>query len=273
MSGAIEDFVADRIPAEAALARLALSGLSLAQIESMLPGTPALMAAFDAYRDHLDRLTAMLSDARVDHGSAADPQAIAGMFDHAVQAAPEASVAAYTLGDPDLLARATAEIVGWLRGFMRPGWAVLDLGCGIGRMAAALSPHCAHVLAIDVSPAMIEEARRRHGRLPNVSFDVTDGGPPRLGAASLDLVLAVDSFPYLVLAGVADAHVAAAVDMLRPGGMLAILNLSYGEASQDEARAMAWARGFGLSLLVAGTRPFSTWDGAAFVFRRPETIG
>ena len=37
----------------------------------------------------------------------------------------------------------------------------------------------------------------------------------------------MDSFPYLMQAGVAERHVAEAARMLRPGGALAILNLSY----------------------------------------------
>ena len=272
VSDAVDDFCAGRVSAEAALARLALSGLSLAQIAERVGQSP-LAAALDRHRDRLGDLAAMLRTAAVDHAGARDPQAIGRMFDRAVQAAPEASVAAYTLGDPVLLSRATAEIVAWLRaGLLRPQAEMLDLGCGIGRVAAALAPHCAYVLGLDVSTAMIAEARRRHGRLSNIRFEVTDGGPVDAAANSLDLVLAVDSFPYLVQAGMADAHAEAAARALRPGGVLAILNLSYTNDLHDLACARNWASRFGLSLEMAGTRPFSSWDGAAYVLRRSDVL-
>ena len=64
------------------------------------------------------------------------------MFDWLVAQSPEASVALYSLGRPDLLDQATAEIVRVLRhwGLLGRERRVLDLGCGIGRIAAALSP-------------------------------------------------------------------------------------------------------------------------------------
>ena len=93
-----------------------------------------------------------------------------------------------------------------------------------------------------------------------------------LGAASFDLVLAVDSFPYVVQAGpaVADRHLADAARALRPGGAFAILNLSYrGDAGADRADAARWAAAGGWALAVDGAAPFALWDGTAFLLRRP----
>ena len=87
---------------------------------------------------------------------------------------------------------------------------------------------------------------------------------------SLDLVLAVDSFPYIVRLGqaVVARHVAGAVRALRPGGALVVLNLSYDGDATAEARR--WAAAHGLVLEVAGERPFALWDGRAYVLRRPS---
>ena len=69
----------------------------------------------------LDRLAAEVRDTGANHSAAGDtPEAglarIAAFFDRAVAHSPEASVALYSLGDPAILAAATAEIVAWLDG-------------------------------------------------------------------------------------------------------------------------------------------------------------
>ena len=103
------------------------------------------------------------------------------MFDAAVQQSPEASVAAYSLGDPDILATATSEIVDWLSAerLLQVRDDVLDLGCGIGRIAGAIAPRVRSVLGLDVSPGMIAEATQRYGDVGNLRFAVTSGEESR----------------------------------------------------------------------------------------------
>jgi SAM-dependent methyltransferase len=100
-------------------------------------------------------------------------QALAGtsadwprVFDEAARLSPEAGVALYSLGDPDLLAAATRELVDLLQGWALLGReaVVLDLGCGIGRVAAAVAPHVTRVVALDISPEM--RGLRRNARAP-----------------------------------------------------------------------------------------------------------
>jgi ubiquinone/menaquinone biosynthesis C-methylase UbiE len=98
----------------------------------------------------------------------------------------EASVALYSLGNPALLGAATGELVRLLQewGVSRPSRAVLDLGCGIGRVAARLAPPVGSVRGIDISPGMIAAARRRCAGLPNVQFAVCDGADLSMCGAS-----------------------------------------------------------------------------------------
>src|SRR5690348_1227679 len=52
-----------------------------------------------------------------------------------------------------------------------PGLRVLEAGCGIGDLLAAVKP--ARGLGVDFSPAMIDLARKRH---PGIEFQTTDVG-------------------------------------------------------------------------------------------------
>ncbi len=264
---AVAAWLAGEISPEVALGRLLLDGLTPAEIMRAVPPGSALARLAGRQQANLHAVARMLTRARVHHAGAQDPQAIARMFDRAVAEAPDASVAAYTLNDSDVAARATAEIVDWLvAGGLAVG-PVLDLGSGTGRVAAALAPHVDHVLGLDVSAGMVAEAKRRYGTNLRLRFEVTGGqAPDHLPAGSFGLVLAVDSFPYLIQSGLADAHMAVSARLLKPGGALVILNLAYDGSETDCIDR--WSGMFGLSVELRGARPFLLWDGRAFVMRR-----
>ncbi len=315
--------LAGRISPQVALCRLLLCGADAdaisAAVESRRPPAPhprwdALAGLLGGRGAMLARLAGEVGRHGGNHAAIAAPgaapepgapqapsrppdgaaAAVAAFFDNAVAFSPEASVALYSLGDPAILAQATAEIVEWLHGHgciaadgvasragapdaSAPGAPapvadVLDLGCGIGRLAVELAPRCRSVLGLDVSAGMVAEARRRCGHLPGVRIETTPGTDlDALPTRAFDLVLAVDSMPYLVQVG-PDAlavHVAGAARILRPGGRLAILNLSFGRPlDQDVAELSALAARHGFAVEVAGARPFALWDAAAFLLRR-----
>ena len=271
---AITDCLASRISAPVAVARMVLAGASAATIAAAVqaarpdPVTPRWQALAGLLAGRaLDGAVAVVNTGR-DQTALGGIADIAAFFDRAAVASPEAGVALYSLGDPALLAEATAELAGWLssQGLLPTG-AVLDLGCGIGRVAAALAPSCLSVLGLDVSAAMVAEAQRRHGTVPNLHFAITDGRS--LPPGPFGLVLAVDSMPYIHQAGAAEAVIAAAATALQPGGAMAVLNLSYGRSpAQDGADAERWATQHGLILAEAGTTPFNLWDGSAWVWRK-----
>ncbi len=194
----------------------------------------------------------------------------ASLFDKLVRLSPEGSVALYSLGNPHLLADSTGEIVELLDhwGLLDPDSAALDIGCGIGRLEAALAPRIASVTGIDISHAMIEEACRRCGDLPNVRF-ATSSGRDLEGIAdeSVNLVLLIDTLPYLILSGSALAArlCAESARVLTPGGSLLILNATYGgDADADLAEIAQLAEGASLEFHRADWRPLRSWDAPAF---------
>lgn len=274
-------YLAGRISAEVALVRRLLAGASPDEVAARLgpsdsPRGRALLDLIAARRDGLRQLCDMFTEMdhlRQDAAPEDSIPLIRETFDRAVAISPEASVAAYSLGDRDILAAATNEIVAWLDdvGLIGPEADVLDFGCGIGRIAAALAPRVRSALGLDISPAMIGEARRRC-TAPNLEFEITSGADLAfLPAARFDLVLAVDSVPYLVQAGraLAERLVADAARVLRDGGALVILNLSYrSDPAADVLDAKRWAAAHDFVPAVLGDAPFTLWDGRAFVLRR-----
>jgi hypothetical protein len=121
---------------------------------------------------------------------------------------------------------------------------------------------------------MIGAARRQCAGLRNVEAHRTDGGDLAICPdQSVDLVLAVDSFPYIVRCGPAlvQRHFAEAARVLKPSGHLTIFNYSYrGDVSADQAEVAAHGRRFGFGVLRSATRDFRLWDGVTYVLKRTQ---
>jgi len=195
-------------------------------------------------------------------------------FDHAVKLNEEASVAAYSLGDPGLLDAYTAEIVELLEFWqvLGPDRDALEIGCGIGRIQAALAPRVRESHGIDISGNMIAAAHRRCAGLANVHLSRCSGRDlAGFAEGSFDLVLAADSFPYIYQGGkdLVSVHFDEITRVLRPGGDFVLLNYSYRASREADRRdVQRLCRSFGLELLVDGTQPFQLWDGEAYHIRR-----
>ncbi len=283
MSGSdpIADCLAGHLPPRAALARLLLAGENPAAIERRATEYEAVS---DAGRElaHIARLNAgpiaqsaaMLQAASLNHSVRQPQPLIAAAFDRASAIAPDAAAALYTLGEEAALTAASTEIIDWLTGqsLIGPGSRVLDLGCGSGRLSAALAGCCHLVVGTDISRGMLRAARARG--VPGSAFLQTSGQDLAcLRSETFDLILAVDTFPYLMLAqdSAAARHFSEAARLLRPRGALAILNFSYrNDAAADRADAARWCLASGLSLTQPPAR-FRHWDATAYVARKPPT--
>ena len=196
------------------------------------------------------------------------------LFDWSVLQSEEASVALYSLGNPQLLERATREVVAQLElwNILSQERVVLDIGCGIGRIAAELAPRVKAVYGIDVSAGMIDAALRRCAPLENVQLLKGSGRDLRAYPdAFFDAALAVDTLPYIHQSGadLVDSFFGESWRVLKPGGDLVVLNYSYrGDDSADNADVTRLAAEHGFDVLLAGLRPFAVWDGVAFHLRK-----
>lgn len=114
------------------------------------------------------------------------------------------------------------------QGLLSPGQRVLELGCGTGSTALRLAPYAGHLVATDVSPAMITIAREKLAAAPqpNLEFQVADADAPAPGGGSYDVVLA---FNLLHLVTDLDAALHSAVRALAPGGLFISKTACIGE--------------------------------------------
>ena len=256
-------------PIERALAHLALTdGAEMHQ---------QLLRVFADNRAGCDKIARLLRSEAAESSwpsSAASIAYYSALFDGLVSQSEETSVALYSLGNPQILAAATDEIVGLLLqgGRVAPRTRVLDVGCGIGRIAVALAPHVAHIDGIDISTQMVAVATQRCAALHNVRIRHCSGQDfSAFASGDKQLVLAVDSFPYVVQAGppLVETIFAEAARVLAPGGCFVLLNFSYrGDLARDRADAVELAARHGFVVEQLGEQPFSLWNGAVFALRR-----
>ena len=99
--------------------------------------------------------------------------------------------------------------------------ALLDVGCGAGRLACKLAVLAEHVDGLDRSPLMIDRARGRCPNVANVRWlegDVLDPGLP-LCDDGYDAITTVSSLHHMPLEDALERL----VGLLRPGGVLVVV--------------------------------------------------
>ena len=102
-----------------------------------------------------------------------------------------------------------------------PGHRVLSLGCGDGAIEQLLAPQVGELVGIDVSGVAVERARARarNAGLRNLSFLVSEGNAPRFGELGRFDAIAAFAFLHHLRDGAIGETLAAARDVLRPGGV------------------------------------------------------
>ena len=95
----------------------------------------------------------------------------------------------------------------------------LDFGCGVGRLSRAIRRQFESCLGVDISPAMIDLARKLN---PDCQFEViNEYGMSTLGDAQFDFVYSNIVLQHQRSASVVFAYLAEFIRVLRPGGLLA----------------------------------------------------
>lgn len=279
----LSSFALGALSAEVALMELLIASEDVAYVAALVaaakgPRASLLQRVFAENRAGCEQVATLLRHEPLPPTdtacSEAQLAAVRALFDGLVTQSEEASVAFYSLGNPQILASATSEVVALLESWrlLRAETRAIDLGCGIGRLALALAPRVARLDGLDLSPAMVKAARRRCHDHANVFIAHTDGRDLSMFEdGSRDLVVALDSFPYVVHAGMALAQqlFAEVARVLVPGGVFALFNFSYrGDLTRDGEDVARLCEGAGLAAEVVAEQPFSLWNGSAFRLRR-----
>jgi SAM-dependent methyltransferase len=143
----------------------------------------------------------------------------------------------------------------------RPDHTVLDLAGGTGDLAEALAGRVAGIVETDLSPVMVEAARKRG--IANAEHRVMDMQEIDLPDASVDGV--VSRFGYMLVPDPALAF-RETRRVLRPGGTLAL-------ATWAPAKRNPWATAYGPVLIDRGLQePPAPGEPGQFALSEPERI-
>lgn len=142
------------------------------------------------------------------------PRDVAAMFD-GVAAKYDRTNAVLSVGNSALWRRATVRAVD-----PQPGERILDIAAGTGTSSAAFGSTGATVVALDFSPGMVAEGRRRH---PQLEFVVGDAeklpfGDDEFDAVTISFGLRNVQHP--------DRALAEMYRVLKPGGRVVIAEFS-----------------------------------------------
>ena len=108
---------------------------------------------------------------------------------------------------------------------------VLEVGCGSGRFAAAMTGERRKVAGLDLSPVMIERARRESS--PLVTFRCGDFLAHDFNGAQFDCLVTAAALHHMPM----EPSIRRMVDLLRPGGRLIVHDIRRDAGLADSTRA------------------------------------
>jgi SAM-dependent methyltransferase len=178
-----------------------------------------------AWRDYgrSDPYYGVLSDARY-HADVIDERARAEFF---------------ASGEQDI-----ERTFAWIRHVLDPAFAprrAVDFGCGLGRLALPLAKRVGHVTGVDISPDMLEEARKNCARagVVNAEFVLSDDALSRL-SGEYDFVHSFIVFQHIPPAR-GEAMLTRLLDHLADGGIGA-LHFTFGSRLSGTRRLVQLLR-------------------------------
>jgi SAM-dependent methyltransferase len=107
--------------------------------------------------------------------------------------------------------------------------AALDIGCGTGTFSRLLAERCDRVLALDLSPRMIDIARERSVRYSNLAFQIADVTSWPFPVGEFDCVASIATLHHLPM----EETLLKMREALQVGGTLAVLDLYKSAGPRD----------------------------------------
>jgi len=126
----------------------------------------------------------------------------------------------------------------------------LDSGTGSGALAFALAPHVREVVGVDIVPELLEQARKRAERLPNVTFLEGDSTKLPFEYGAFDLAGTLRTLHHIARPELAMAELVRVtrprgrvlvIDQIAPVDPLAAAELNRFERARDPSHSRALA--------------------------------
>ena len=142
-------------------------------------------------------------------------------------------------------------LLGNLGAAVSPEDAVVEIGCGVGRLTRVLARRAGQVTAVDISPRMLEIARHENAELTNVEWLLGDGvSLAGIDSAAADACVSHVVFQHIPDPAVTLAYVREIGRVLRPAGWAAFQFSN----DPDVHRVRERSRGIGARLSRAAGR-------------------